>query len=314
MTDLEIEEEVGTLEAARGDAGLVAAIPPVVAAGFGVIPIRREADGGLLVAASGAGAPGRFETLERIVSCPVRHRPFHELVLRTFLPRIYLEGKNINFPTFRTADFLEDPACARILAAEKKDDPEVSGTLLPAGQIAIVEASIRSDLEDLDSTPISRAVPHGFESYAPALAFRVRGHVVTCYREHPLDPEVSMLLQEDVRYGGLDHEHGVRSAEVKTFPHLVHPTEIQIAALGDDGSLGVYCYDRVAWVKPESAPETFSITYYFLSFGRRLKRRLTYRIQSILILPRGRLVEEPPSADRWTPQDLARWLAFDPIE
>ena len=100
---------------------------------------------------------------------------------------------------------------------------------------------------------------------------------------------------------------------MKRLPHILHPTELQIAEIeGDETRFWVY--DRIETVRagepsPE-APVGWSSRYYFLHYGLRHERVMRLDVLSFELIKR-RKVRLAEGADRSSPDDLERLFGLD---
>jgi len=128
----------------------------------------------------------------------------------------------------------------------------------------------------------------------------------------PIGSDVRLLLNE-YRFTTYDRgtgsgqasEHEIRASRVTALPHVIHPTEVQVVGLEADGALQLHLYDHV-----ERAPvgrwTRLAVSYYFLSYGSRLERRIEVELQPLPARPRDALRQA--ADDRWGSAEVARWL------
>jgi len=311
VEDLERRAQIEELQAAGKDAPLVASIPRVIAAQFGVIPLRRKA-GALEVAT----VPGFTETarraLERLLGAPVTARPFDEGAVHVFLSRIYLRKDSLNFNTFTDEDFLEKPESDALLREEKEHEPVKPLLFDDPDRIHLLDMSYRSVLEPIDRRPWS--IPFD-EEKAADLPMLLPGEAPDgdarplLAREEPLPSRVVAFARESYSNTGMEHRHGWRTHEVARLPHMIHPSELQIVGIEPDGSMLFYVYDRIRRARPGESP-VYEVRYCFLSFGQRLRRRLTLKVHAIHHVRRDAL-RYAGTALPWTSSHLTRWLGFD---
>ncbi len=310
VDEAEIKQQVERLEAARKDLKLLASVPRVVAAQFGAIPLG--ADGDSLEVAVAAGVTAEtLAGLERALKRKVVPRRFDDGIVHLYLSRLYLKKENLNFHTFLEADFLERDDCCARLVEEKDMEPVKPRIAADPRRVVLLDYAYRSVLEPLDARSFSVSFD---EEAACDLAFEVDDDdplepEVTIARADPLPDTVFILARESYSYAGIEHKHGWRAHEVDKLPFMVHPSELQVTGIEEDGTLHVFVYDRVERVRPGESPR-FDVTYHFLSMGQRLKRRLTLKIYGVWSV-RREAVKRTTESIRWRADDLRRWLGFD---
>jgi hypothetical protein len=110
--------------------------------------------------------------------------------------------------------------------------------------------------------------------------------------------------------GALFAEHGTRGHALgaDAFPHVIHPTEVQLLRLEDDGALVFHAYDREERIAPSSQPRAFSCSYYFLSSGQRQHREIDVTVEDLRVVSRGAL-RTTERALPWGTRELAWWLS-----
>ncbi|HVY62679.1 MAG TPA: hypothetical protein VHF22_13555 [Planctomycetota bacterium] len=318
MDDLEIKSQAERLEAARRDPDLLGAIPRVVAAQFGVVPLKRLAGGGLEVAIVPSHAPAAVRGLERALRRKVVACPFDEGLVQLYLSRVYLRDETMNFNTFGTADFLERDEDLALLLLQKPMRPVEPHLRADPASLVVLDYAYRSTLEPLDA----RGFPVAFdEDAATDLPFVLPPEPatnresdepeppVTISRDVDLPASVAILARESFSCGGAEHRHGWRRHEISELPFMIHPSELQVTGLEPDGALDLFIYDHVERVRPGDAPR-YEITYHFLSMGQRLRRHLILKIYSLSVVPRS-AVARTGDALPWQPRHFQRWLGYD---
>lgn len=307
--DLAVKDQRERLEQVRRDPELLRAIPRVVAASFGVLPLGRI-PGGLELAVAPSCTPAALRALERASGLRLRAVPMHEPLVHVYISRLYLEGQGVNFHTFESPEFLEDPRSdARLLS--EKDEGELTVEWEPdPGRLVLLDYSYRTELRSLDHRP----PPLGFNAGPLELGFELerdeQGELrAVLEREAPLPPQVAMLARESYAITGLEHSHGWRVHQIAAAPFLIHPTEVQLVALEPSGALRLWVYDHLERVQPGERGRRFELTYYFLSMGQRLRRRLWIEIHALHSVPRERL-ELRRTPLPWTAEHLRRWLGL----
>lgn len=309
--DAEIKAQVERLERARKHPELLEVVPRVAAAGFGVIPLAMG-EGWLEVAASPRATPRAVEALGRLVGRDMRRVDVREALIHVYLNRLYAKVPSINFHTFLGPDFLGDDEQARLLLTEKPHEP-VQPLLRPdPRRIVLLDHAYKAYLWNLDAPPDKPS----FEAGSTDLAFTVIDSGAddaepraVLHRKDRLPQAVHIVCQESYSQEGGDHAHGFRAHEIRKLPFMIHPTEIQVVGVSARGALRLLVYDDVHEVAP-GEPRSFECTYYFLSMGQRIKRRLVLKVYGVWSVARTSLGYTPePLA--WTPHHLRRWLGTD---
>jgi hypothetical protein len=310
-------ERKGILEAAARDPGLLREVPAVVAAGFGVLPLRRLGD--VLTVACLPGASRRaLRALRRVLGVEVVATPFERESLLAAIRDAYLSGEEtVNYPTFLDPDFLDDPAAVAALGAEKVEAVPPARLELPPDRVALVTLSYRSTLESLDAPARGGALPDLERTKLQLGPLDVgwvrRGEAV---HVHPgpagLPDDARVLLTEyratDVLLarGVRSSEHAVRACALDALPHVIHPTEVQLVGVDRQGGLALHVYDRLERVAP-GARRRLEVAYCFLSYGTRLRRTIELVVEEVITVARRALdVHNHPAP--WGAEELGRWL------
>ena len=314
IDDAEIKSQVERLEGARRDPRLLARVGKVVAAQFGAIPIGAPAPDALEVALATGTSQAVVAGLRRVLGLQIIPAYFDENLVHLFVSRLYLQNDTLNFHTFTDEGFLERDANVPLLKAETPMEPVPTRNALPPDRVIALDYAYRSVLETVDR----RHIAVNFEEQKEAATDL---HVaieeppgeeplLRCARKGgDLPSTVFLVAQESYSYAGLEHRHGWRAHEVKALPHMVHPSEIQVTDALPDGSIQLYVYDRIERVRPGETPR-FDVTYYFLSMGQRLRRRLIVKVYGLWSVPRAR-VRCSTAALPWSAAHLERWLGHD---
>lgn len=304
------------LDEAAKDRDLLAQVPAVVAAGFGVLPLRRL--GEVLTVACMPRVDRRALRLLRdvlgveIVATPFEHASVREAIRAAYFPD---DTKSLNFPTFRDPDFLDDPRSAQALRLEKVERVGPAELSLAADRLGLVTLCYRSTLTPGDGPPPPRCLPDPERTRLDLgtldVAWSRRGGVVH------LHPAVERL--EDIRVAitefrtsdhraGATHvsEHAVKASFLRALPHVIHPTEVQLVRVEEDGSLGLHVYDRVERVTPGQR-RRLAVSYWFLSYGARLHRTIDLDVDEVGTVARTSVqVHNQPAP--WGASELGRWL------
>lgn len=299
---LDLNSQIKMLQNVEADTSLINRIPPVIAIGFGVIPLEADVDR-ISFACFPHINPDVPTTLSKVLSLEVRCHPFAEVLMFAFLRRIYMrDRKSVNFNTFLDQNFLRDPKNLSMLASEKDDAVVGQPVDLPPNDVAFVDASYVSELRNLDAAQRHLLILPAEIDYA----FGLSDDYPVVYERGVLSQESKVLLRKSFRLDGDESGHGFSSVEIRAFPYFIHPSEIQIAGIETDGTLIVYIYDHLEKVRP-SESRRWQFEYYFLSYGHRYWRRLTFAIHQLRVFKREQ-IRYSPSPAKWEIEDFKRWL------
>ena len=308
MESFEIEprSHVERLKRVRPGSPLTALVPRVVAAGFGIIPLD-AGKGYLEVAAAHGLGNDALRALSQLLKRDIRVVRVRESLVQETFARVYPDHDAINFHTFLTDDFLTRAPEYALLLEEKPFTPVESVVERDPARLAVLDYGYQSLLWNLDGPPLKPAFRAGATELCFDVDRTVDPPVIVIPRRKPVPQNVLVLARESfATSGGPEHAHGFRSHEVQTLPFMIHPTELQITGLREDGALELLIYDRVERVKPGDR-RRFEVEYCFLSMGQRLRRRLVLTIVGLYFVDRTALryqEDEPP----WTAEHLRRWL------
>lgn len=312
-------ERKAILEEASKDRDLLAQVPPVVAAGFGVLPLRRLGDV-LTVACLPRANRRALRLLRDVLGLEIVATPFEAASLHEAIRAAYFEDdeKTVNFPTFRDPDFLDDPRSAQALRAEKVERVGPAELSLDPDRLGLVTLCYRSTLASADGPPPPRCLPDPRRTRLDVgpldVAWSRRGGVVTVHPGAPALPaDARVALTEfrtsDYRHApdrGVVSEHAVKATFLRALPHVIHPTEVQLVRVEEDGALGLHVYDRVERVAPGTR-RRLSVSYWFLSYGTRLHRSIDLDVDEVGTVARSSVqVHNQPAP--WTASELSRWL------
>lgn len=313
------ERRKAILESASRDPELLSNVPPVVSAGFGVLPLRRLGDV-LTVACLPRANRDALRLLRDVLELEVVATPFEEPLLRSAIERSYFsEDELVNFPTFRSPDFLDDPRSAPLLRREKVEEPGQASCGLADDELALASITYRTRLGNLDLPAPGGALPHpertqvqlgGVElAWGRDAAGRAQASAAP-----PAGTRLLLNLYRFCEYrhlprGARIDEHGLRPERIERFPFVVHPTEVQLLGVSATGALRFHVYDQEVRYEP-GAPARFAVDYYFLSYGNRMHRSIDVQIHELERVPRAGLgVSADPHA--WSGVELERWLGID---
>jgi hypothetical protein len=315
------EQRRQILDAALKDSALLAAVPPVVAAGFGVVPILQTGSS-LTVACMTSVNRRALEVLRQVLDLQVEAMPFEDALLHRAISQAYFpKDESLNFPTFSSPDFLERASSVAILRHEKVEAlPEPRFALEPA-RIALAELGYRTRLDNLDHPSTGARLRDARRTKLelrddPLLWTRdPSGRPVAWTNERPSE---ALLLVEwrrsdnfHIAPGALYGEHVVRATRLEggALPYVIHPSEVQLTGIERDGALVFHAYDHAELAAP-GARASFTLVYYFLSYGVRLRREIGIVVHDLITTEREKLaVREGPAP--WGPAEVARWFGLD---
>jgi len=322
-----------TLDALHDDA-LREIITPAGALAFGAVPIAK-ADGTVFFGTVGAAHPDSAGALSAALECKVELVTFDEGLLTEAIDRFYLRRRSgkegigqeggqqtdepggasgIDLATFESPDFFRDPAAAARLLVEKDGALPKRDIRLPRGRMAILDLRLHSVLRSLD-----RERDVEFAPTASTLPFRLRVPAgeeepeAVLFRDRMPGKEVRAIVAASVFYDGDEHLHAVVGHDLEHVPLVLHPSEMQLAAL-DRYEAGFHVYDHTETVKAgvpsREEPVSLSCRYWFLHYGRRLERALRLDVLAFELVRRTRVRLAGP-ADSLVPGDLERLIGLD---
>lgn len=286
------------------------------AVAFGAVPVH-AADGELVLATPGSVHPDCAGALAAALDDEVVLVPFEESLVREAIDRHYVRPSGSehgpNLRTFESPDFLTGPGAGRALLVEKDDDLPKTKIRVPRGYMAFLDLRFHSVHRSLD-----RKVSIEFAPAPSALTFRLVEREgaeteVVLFRDEKPARDVKAIMALGVFYDGDDHLQALLGHDLKKLPHVLHPTELQVAEIeGDEARFWVY--DRIetvrAGVPSPGAPVGWSQRYYFLHYGVRHERVMRLDVLSFELVKR-RKVRLAEGADRSSPEDLERLFGLD---
>ena len=294
------------------------AITPAAALAFGVVPLGEH--GGSLVLAAVPGAhPDCEAALSAALGRPVALVRFDEVLIREAISRLYLgskpEGPAVDLQTFTAPDFLRDAGAAKALLSEKSGALPEEEIRLPDGRMAFLDLRVHSILKSLD---VKRRIE--FAQTKSMLPFRLEGNGkggAVLFREKPPSDDVKAIISQAIFYDGDEHVQAVVSVDLTKLPHMIHPSELQLAGLaGKEARLWVY--DRIETVhagrrgrgRGGRPAASWEVKYYFLRFGARFERTLRLDVLAFALVERSK-VRLAKRSDRLAPADLDRVFGLD---
>ncbi|MBL4848397.1 MAG: hypothetical protein JKY65_22990 [Planctomycetes bacterium] len=315
MSGLERREAI--LSQAISDPKLVSCVSPVVAAGFGIIPLRRLGDV-FTVACSPRANPAAIRLLREVLDLEVVATPFEEHLIRDAIDSAYLrESPQVNFPTFRNSDFLDDPGSAAILGCEKSETFSAPGSALSPERVTFATLAFRTRLTDADAPTPGEALPRRDRSRIRLgeldVAWRLgSGGPIVFDAPDELGSLVMTQYRESeyrhLRSGGWIDDDGVESDVSPDFPLVIHPTEVQLLGLSPSGGLRFHLYDEERVVEPGQR-ESYLVEYHFLSYGSRMTRRIELDVLEVVCVERDSVTRRGKPCG-WGPGELGRWFGL----
>ena len=296
-------ELIKALKQAASDPELISMISPVVAYSFGVIPLW-EKTGRVCVACCQGINPDCFDFLRDHLSKDVRPCECDGEVMDHFLKRLYPKKGGVNMNTFESPDFIKDRKNAALLTSEKVDALGEIRSDLKLEELVVFDMSSESYLQNLDQPAVQENISIGDLE----IPFCCDGDDVIVWGT-PVEESVLLMGRRDYFFDGCEHLHGIMAYREAVLPLVIHPSEVQITRIGDDGSLTFYLYDRDEEVKPGETLE-WRKKYYFLHRGNRLCRELALKVRKTQKVMRRDLKYSIEPLE-WTAEDLRKWFRLD---
>lgn len=301
------------------DEALRKTITPAGAVAFGAVPIA-ECENKLVFAAVPWAHPDCRLAAEAALSRPVEFLRFDETLVRDAIVRYYLKSRDrpegLDLTTFESPNFLRDPLCAHRLLQEKDGSLPQREFELPRGYIALLDVRTHSIRRSLDRPSAVEFIP------APSmLAFKLEedGTAAVLFRERLPSQKVRAIISHGFFYDGDEHMHALGGKDLVALPHVLHPSELQLAELeNEEARFWVYDSFRTvrAGIQPGRPGEpiaSWTCRYYFLHLGARYERTLTLEVLAFVLVKRSRL-RLATRKDLLSPQDLERLFGLDMSE
>lgn len=285
---------------------LLSMLSPLLAASFGVVPIKRQPDAVMLASFPGMSGSA-LRALQEILGVSVAAFPTSPRLMHEAIECGYFgeSREGVNFNTFLDADFLDDPENLSKLASEKSESIGSAICTLPDWEVLLLDIDYRSKLVRLDLPSSERP---GFIGGPLDIVMRSSDTGTRLYSPlRPLD-HVCLVVQSFEFRDGVHFEHGIRGFSVDKLPHVIHPSEVQLARIEQDGTAEFFVYDRFIKVAPGECP-ILELEYYFLWCGHRHRRSIQVSVRDLRPTPRHRL-EWVHGESVWTGDDLARWFGI----
>ena len=305
----------GQRRALRGleRAELRGTLTPAAALSFGVVPVC-EHDGRLVLAALPSVHPDCEGALSATLERPVLFVRFDEGLVREAIRRHYLGSKGdktgVDLPTFKTPGFLKDRRAAKRLLSEKRGALPAEEIRLAPDRVAFLDIRVHSVLRSLD---VKRRVE--FAPTKSMLAFRLEREgegggecQAVLFRDKLPAADVKAIVSQSLFYDGDEHVHAVVSKDLTGLPHVIHPSELQLAGLDEDEAR-LWVYDRIETVRA-GQPASWRTKYYFLHFGARLERTLRIDVLAFATVPRSN-IRLAGTSERLAPAELERVFGLD---
>jgi hypothetical protein len=297
----------------RSGAEAIDLITPAAAIGFGVIPL--QTDGDTIVCGTVPDInPDCAPALQSILGKRVEFVPFDDAVVREAITEQYLRPREgaaagLDLATFESGEFLREPASARKLMSEKDGALPERDITVPPGRIALIDVRVHSVLRSMD-----RARRIEFAPTPAAIPFKADGDEAVLFRENMPDARVRAIVAQSLFYDGDEHQHGLSGVDLTALPHVLHPSELQLAEI-DGNEARFWVYDRLETARASDAAgarpvASWSSTYWFLHFGARFKRTLRLDVLSFRLVRRAKL-RLARRTDRIAPADLQRIFGLD---
>lgn len=286
-------------------------LTPVGAVGFGAVPIA-EIEGSLVLATVPAVCPGYRQALSSALGAPAVPLPFEEGLVREAIDRFYLRDRRgedgLDLPTFQTPEFLLKPELTGRLIEEKKGKLPPKPVSVPEGGVALLELRVHNVLRPLDGP-----VPLVFASGPSEPGFGIRGEEAVLFRDRLPDASKGALVSQSVLYDGCQHLQALTYHELDGLPHVIHPSELQLAEITDRTAV-FWVYDSFETVEAHARaharePWTRSRRYYFLRFGARFERTFSLDVLHFCLVKHSAL--RLARRGDFGPAELGRVLGLD---
>lgn len=313
------------LQATLQDPETLGTIPPVLAVGFGVIPLE-VLDSAVLMGHVPEIYPGCLQFLEDYYCKEIVPVELDEKLAMQAINEGYIKGKQINHDTFDDPDFVLKPENESRLLNEKVESIGTVSCGLEDEEVVFLESSYYSLLVNLDRPEEeeegkieSEDIPFKIINGVPrvhqepikdeTLVLKRRNSEMASTGERSsgvIKDDTLLVERRNYSFEGCQHRQGIARHDVSALPFLIHPTEIQITQIHADGSLTFHVYDHLEKVAVGSAA-SFRIPYHFISLGHRYSRVLTYQIHALRKFRREKIVYVNDSLP-WGPEDTERWF------
>ncbi|MBI2194390.1 MAG: hypothetical protein HYU36_20625 [Planctomycetes bacterium] len=292
------------VRSALRDPEILGTLTPALAVGFGVFPLAAKEDYVVIGHIPGV-CPDCFTFLENYYGKEIVAVQLDEKVATAAIHEAYLKGQSINHDTFSEPDFLLKPENESKLLNEKQDEIGSVKEDLNPEEVLFLETSYRSVRVNLDSAGQDDEKEQIDSEEIP---FKVMGGTPTVYQK-PIASETFLVERRNYRYEGCENRQGIARIDVQAMPHVIHPSELQVTEVHADGSLTLYVYDHFKRVAAGSTAR-FDVPYYFISFGQRYRRLLTFRIHALWKFRREQVLYAS-EAPTWDLEDMARWFCLE---
>lgn len=291
------------LREALSDPETLGTIPPALAANFGVIPIR-VMDSCAIIGHVPDICPDCLTFLERYFERDIQPVPLDSKIVFAAIIDAYLKDQTVNHDTFPAPDFILKAENETKLLNEKRDEIGPVIAQVPDGKIVFLETSYWSEMRCLDRQEEEEDADIGSESIPFKLS---NGRPIVAAPR--ISPNAFLLERRNYSYEGCHNRHGILRVEVDSLPHIIHPSEIQLTQVREDGSATFYSYDSLVDVAP-GTQATLQMEYYFISFGCRYHRKLLLKIHTLEMFDRES-IEYVDDEIPWDLEDTRRWLGID---
>jgi len=298
----ELAKTVQLFERAAHDEGLRMAVPPIIAASFGVYPLALV-DRRITVACPAWVEKDLLSFLEQGLDLEVEPIYFDREIILGYITKVYLRDRMVDVNTFGRIDFLS-PDNLSSLFAEKEDSPGPYDMGLPSHLLLTLDLSFRSTLENLDR---KEGYPF-FATETMDVPFERNGQGLSVFGG-PVAEDTFCLVKRSNLYAGVENRHGYAEHRVNALPFHIHPSEVQLLKVETDGRVELLLFDRQEETGPGDRP-LWQCEYYFLYFGSRYRRRIEVQIHDVAVWNRDEL-HYRDRQPKWSVDDLGRWLGLD---
>ncbi|MCE9581982.1 MAG: hypothetical protein K8T20_05645 [Planctomycetes bacterium] len=286
-------------------ASLTRLLPAVGAYSLGAIPLSRD-DDGISMATYPGICPAALALLRRHLGAPIKPIAFDEEVMTFFVKKIYLGDHGVNLHTFRSADFLDNPANDEKVLSVKVESPETGVSALDPGRIALADIHLSSVLRNLDTGQPPRLETWRLGEFRPG--FRRDGDRWTIWAANPVPTDAPLFIQYSEEYEGDEFFRDISAEAVREFPFILFASEVQVLGVEASGALVLYVDGATHRIEPGSTP-ALQAEYWLVRHGHRFHRKLEIRVRGIWVESRDSLNFEPPFRGAGA-EELRKWLSL----
>lgn len=282
-------EQIQIIARAVNNRKLSRILSPAGSTCFGAIAIARGRAKARFAICEGSNPDCRL-AMAAALRRPVDLVAFDRDLMERTIGEVISKNEPVNLPTFASADFLSDPACAQALLTEKRDAFARSSPDLVPEELALLELRLTNEMDGLDARRRTAYVQGSME-----MPFKVLADGPVLMRDSPVPEAVKLVASVEMGFEGQQRGSAWKTMEMEELPLVLHPSEMQLVELSADGVLSFYVYDSTHRVAPGERAR-YSCEYHFLHMGLRYRRKLTlevlhYGIYRRATLPVGRASE-----------------------